>query len=71
MERGAEKSRSPRRRGNEGAPEPLGDRGAYMVEYLVVLVLVSIVAGISITTLGVPLVGLHLSIQSAITAPVP
>lgn len=46
-------------------------RGAYQTEYAIVLVLVALVAAVAIGTLTMPLITLALSLQDAITFPVP
>ncbi|UJR79092.1 hypothetical protein [Sandaracinus amylolyticus] len=47
------------------------ERGAYQLEYLAVLVLVSLVTAFAIATVAIPLVLYHASIREAVTSPVP
>lgn len=47
------------------------ERGAYQTEYTIVLVLVALVAAVAIATLTMPLITLAISLQEAITFPVP
>lgn len=46
-------------------------RGAYQVEYLAVLVLVSLVTALAIATVAVPLVLYHGDVREAVTSTVP
>ena len=46
-------------------------RGAYQVEYTVVLVLVAIIGAVAIAGLSVPLLHYHRSVQQVILQPVP
>lgn len=60
------------RRPTASAPSLRRDqRGAYQVEYLAVLVLVSLVTALAIATVAVPLVLYHLAIREAVTSTVP
>jgi hypothetical protein len=47
------------------------ERGAYQVEYLSVLVMVSLVTAMAIAAVAVPLVLYHASVREAVTSTVP
>jgi Flp pilus assembly pilin Flp len=46
-------------------------RGAFQVEYTIVLVLVALVAVVALAGLAIPLVQYYRSQQTAITSPIP
>jgi Flp pilus assembly pilin Flp len=46
-------------------------RGAFQVEYTIVLVLVALVAAVALAGLAVPLIQYYRSQQTAITSPIP
>ena len=47
------------------------ERGSYQLEYLAVLLLVSLVAALAIASVGVPLALYHASVREAVTSTVP
>ena len=59
-------------RRKDGERTLLSDEGgAYQSEYTIVLVLVALAAAVAIAALTVPLITLAISLQEAITLPIP